>query len=64
MFRPTIYYDFLALDMCKKLDVQAPLKYTHIYNTDPTKITKQIEKFTYYPQRKQNLIDEINKKGT
>ena len=37
------------------------LKYTHIYNTDPTKITKQIEKFTYYPQRKQNLIDEIKR---
>jgi len=37
------------------------LKYVHIYNTDPTKITKQIEKFTYYPQRKQNLIDEIKR---
>ena len=37
------------------------LKYTHIYNTDPTKITKQIEKFTYYPQRKQNLADEIKR---
>ncbi|MDC0152925.1 ABC transporter substrate-binding protein [Candidatus Pelagibacter sp.] len=37
------------------------LKYTHIYNADPTKITKQIEKFTYYPQRKQNLIDEIKR---
>ena len=37
------------------------LKHTHIYNTDPTKITKQIEKFTSYPQRKQNLIDEIKR---
>ena len=37
------------------------LKYTHIYNTDPTKITKQIETITYYPQRKQNLIDEIKR---
>ena len=37
------------------------LKHTHIYNTDPTKITKQIEKFTYYPQRKQNLINEIKR---
>ena len=37
------------------------LKYTHIYNTDPTKITKQIEKITYYSQRKQNLIDEIKR---
>ena len=37
------------------------LKYTHIYDTDPTKITKQIEKFTYYPQRKKNLINEIKR---
>ena len=37
------------------------LKYTHIYNIDPTKITKQIEKITYYQQRKQNLIDEIKR---
>ncbi len=29
------------------------------YNTDPTKLTAQIEKLTRYEQRKQNLIDEI-----
>ena len=37
------------------------LKHTHIYDTDPTQLTKQIEKITNYPQRKQNLKDEINR---
>ena len=31
----------------------------YIYNTDPTKLTKQIEKITNYKTRKQNLEDEI-----
>ncbi len=31
----------------------------HSYNTDPTKLTKQIEKITNYKRRKQNLEDEI-----
>ena len=33
----------------------------HIYNTDPTKLTKQIEKITNYQRRKQNLEDEITR---
>ena len=33
----------------------------YIYNTDPTKLTKQIEKITQYDIRKQNLEDEINR---
>ena len=33
----------------------------YIYNTDPTKLTKQIEKITRYEIRKQNLEDEINR---
>jgi ABC-type branched-subunit amino acid transport system substrate-binding protein len=33
----------------------------YIYNTDPTKLTKQIEKITHYDIRKQNLGDEINR---
>ena len=37
------------------------LKYTHIYDSEPTLLTKQIEKITRYPQRKQNLKDEINR---
>ena len=37
------------------------LKYTHIYETNPIELTKQIEKITMYPQRKQNLKDEIKR---
>ena len=33
----------------------------HIYSTDPTKLTKQIEKITRYKVRKQNLEDEIKR---
>jgi len=33
----------------------------YIYNTDPTKLTKQVEKITRYDVRKQNLEDEINR---
>ena len=33
----------------------------YIYNTDPTKLTEQIEKITRYDVRKQNLEDEINR---
>ena len=33
----------------------------YIYNTDPTKLTSQIEKITNYEKRKQNLQDEINR---
>ncbi len=33
----------------------------HYYESDPTKLTKQIEKITKYPQRKQNVKDEIKR---
>ena len=33
----------------------------YVYNTDPTKLTKQIEKITRYDIRKQNLEAEINR---
>jgi len=33
----------------------------YIYNTDPTKLTKQIEKITNYKKRKRNLEDEITR---
>jgi len=33
----------------------------YIYNTEPTKLTSQIEKITNYKVRKQNLEDEINR---
>ena len=37
------------------------LKHTHIYETNPTELTKQIEKITMYAIRKQNVIDEIKR---
>ncbi|HJN84528.1 MAG TPA: ABC transporter substrate-binding protein [Candidatus Pelagibacter bacterium] len=37
------------------------LKYIHIYETNPTKLTKQIEKITMYKIRKQNAMDEIKR---
>ena len=33
----------------------------YIYDTDPTKLTKQIEKITSYSKRKRNLEDEITR---
>lgn len=36
-------------------------KNKYIYDTDPTLLTSQIEKITKYSQRKQNLLDEINR---
>ena len=37
------------------------LKHIHIYETNPTKLTKQIEEITMYKIRKQNVIDEIQR---
>jgi len=37
------------------------LKYSYIYETNPTKLTKKIEEITMYQQRKQNLEDEIKR---
>ena len=37
------------------------LKHTHIYETNPTKLTKQIEEITMYRIRKQNVLDEIKR---
>ncbi len=37
------------------------LKDKFVYDTDPTILTDQIEKITRYPQRKQNLLDEIKR---
>ena len=37
------------------------LKDKFIYNLDPTILTSEIEKLTRYPQRKQNLKDEIKR---
>jgi hypothetical protein len=37
------------------------IKKNYIYDLDPTKLTKQIEKITNYKRRKQNLEDEIKR---
>ncbi len=46
-------------DAVKKTKIK--LKDKFIYNLDPTILTSQIEKLTRYPQRKQNLKDEIER---
>ena len=57
---------FLIPDNENKKEIEKAISKTKIklkdifyYNTDPTKLTAQIEKLTRYEQRKQNLIDEI-----
>ena len=47
----------------KKAVIQSKIKISkhYFYNTDPTKLTKQIEKITNYKIRKQNLYDEIKR---
>ena len=42
-------------------DSKIKLKHIHIYKTNPTELTKQIEKITMYQIRKQNLMDEIKR---
>ena len=37
------------------------LKDKYFYDLDPTLLTSQIEKFTRYPERKQNLLNEIER---
>ena len=37
------------------------LKDKYFYDTDPTLLTSQIERFTRYPERKQNLLNEIER---
>tara|TARA_Y100001958_G_C21184885_1_gene514127 strand:+ start:86 stop:1240 length:1155 start_codon:yes stop_codon:yes gene_type:complete len=47
----------------KKAIKQSKIKYykQYIYDTEPTKLTAQIEKITNYRIRKQNLLDEIKR---
>tara|TARA_S200000501_G_scaffold356801_2_gene379841 strand:+ start:138 stop:1292 length:1155 start_codon:yes stop_codon:yes gene_type:complete len=42
-------------------NIKIKYKKKFYYDTSPTKITKQIQKFTNYNKRKQYLIDEINR---
>ena len=59
---------FLIPDSNFKIEIEKALSKTKIklkdkflYDTDPTLLTAQIEKITRYPQRKQNLLDEIER---
>ena len=47
----------------KKAIKQSSIRYYkhYIYDTEPTKLTAQIEKITNYKVRKQNLLDEIKR---
>ncbi|WP_415275798.1 ABC transporter substrate-binding protein [Candidatus Pelagibacter sp. Uisw_116] len=57
---------FLTPDMSFKNEIKEAISNSkikilenYIYDTDPTKLTEQIEKITQYEVRKQNLEDEI-----
>ena len=59
---------FLTPDGDYKEEIKEAISYSKIkilknyyYNTDPTKLTNQIEKITNYKRRKQNLDDEIKR---
>ena len=59
---------FLTPDGDYKAEIKEAISYSKIkilknyyYNTDPTKLTNQIEKITNYKRRKQNLEDEIKR---
>ena len=56
---PDLDYQNEIKETIKKSKIKISKHYT--YNTEPTKLTKQIEKITNYKRRKQNLIDEINR---
>ena len=57
---------FLTPDLDYQTEIKQTIKQSkikflkqYIYDTDPTKLTQQIEKITNYKIRKQNLADEI-----
>jgi hypothetical protein len=59
---------FLTPDVSFKSEIEKAISNSkvrvlknYIYNTDPTKLTRQIEKITHYDIRKKNLEDEINR---
>ena len=56
---PKLNYEFEIKKAIKNSKIK--LKKHHIYDTEPTKLTAQIEKITNYRIRKQNLADEIRR---
>ena len=64
-FKKTI---FLIPELNYSTEIRKAIKQTkikiskqYIYDTEPTKLTKQIEKITNYKRRKQNLADELKR---
>ena len=56
---PNVDYEVEIKKAIKESKVKVSKHY--IYETDPTKLTKQIEKITNYKIRKQNLADEVKR---
>ena len=56
---PKVDYDQEIKKAIKKSKIKISKHY--IYDTEPTKLTKQIEKITNYKIRKQNVLDEIKR---
>ncbi len=56
---PNLNYKIEIKEAIKKSKIKISKHY--IYDTEPTKLTKQIEKITNYNVRKQNLADEITR---
>ena len=56
---PKLEYDVEIKKAIKESKIKSSKHY--IYDTEPTKLTKQIEKITNYKIRKQNLEDEIRR---
>ena len=54
---PNLNYDLEIKNGIRESKIKFFKQYN--YDTDPTKLTKQIEKITNYETRKQNLLDEI-----
>ena len=59
LLTPDLDYKIEIKDAVKKSKIKIHKHY--IYDTEPTKLTKQIENITNYKIRKQNLEDEINR---
>tara|TARA_B100001093_G_C26822731_1_gene1012604 strand:+ start:481 stop:1635 length:1155 start_codon:yes stop_codon:yes gene_type:complete len=59
LLTPIKDYEFEIKEGIKKSKIKTFKEYT--YNSDPTKLTNQIEEITNYKIRKQNLEDEINR---
>ena len=59
LLTPNVDYKIEVKEAVKKSKIKISKQY--IYDTEPTKLTEQIEKITNYGIRKQNLADEITR---